>query len=375
MNYKLKRIVLPLLSFITVVAIACTCAGAGGLGATATDTPEPPPTKAPTKPPPTKPVIKAPTDTPEVSIGATDSGSASITLAADPFVHSTGAFTIRLPEGWQVDERNYSVAAVESGNGASVQMYFDNVGVQFDTTTRDKYIKAIEENFYGTYANYKLSSQEEQQDGSIGVFKTFDVDSVSFHISTYYWQAGTVMYIQDLWIPQSVYDSYIDPLLEVANSVKVDESAGANAHLFPLRYTFTGQNNLFEFQIPYGWEHTNGTAENTVVDTFKAPDGNSYIDNLVYDEGKEISRSAAGTVTRELLKQFYAKDIKFVDDKVQQDGSERLSWRSDSGGFVGQTFFEVRGASFLLLTWVVDKDFFDFNQPIWLDVLGSYKVP
>jgi len=370
MNSKLKRITLPLLSFVTLVAMACTCAGLGA--AEPTPTPEPPPTKAPTKVPPTKPVIASPTDTPEVNIGG--DGDVSITIAADPFVHASGAFSIRLPEGWEIDERNYSVGAFEGG-GASVQMYFDNVGVGFDAATRDKYIQSIEANFYGAYDNYQLSSQEEQQDGSIGVFKTIDLDNVPFHISTYYWQAGTVMYIQDMWIPEAQYDSYIDPLLEVANSVTVDETAGGNAALFPLRYTFTGPNGLFEFQIPYGWEYTTGSAENTMVDTFKAPDGHSYIDNLVYDDGKEISRSAAGQVALNLLKVFYADDLSVVDDQVQADGSERLSWRSNGKGIIGQTFFEVRGTTFLLLTWVVENDFYDFNQPIWADVLGSYKAP
>jgi hypothetical protein len=370
MNSKLKRIFVPLLSWVALVALACTCAGLGA--AEPTPTPLPPPTQAPpTKAPPTKPPIKAPTDTPEVNIG----GNAAITISAEPYSHPSGAFSIRLPEGWEVNERNYSVGAVESSDGASVTMYFDNVGVQFDTGARDKYINAVEANFYGTYSNYQLSSQEEQSDGSIGVFKTIDLNGASFHISSYYWQVGAVMYIQDLWIPQSVYDSYIDPLLEVANSVQVDETAGANAPLYPLRYTFKGPNDLFQFDIPYGWEYTTGSAENTIVDTFKSPDGHSFIDNLTYDDGKEISRSAAGKVALSLLKQFYADDLKVVDDKVQQDGSERLSWRSNGKNVVGQTFFEVRGTTFLLLTWVVDNDFYDFNQPIWSDVLASYKIP
>lgn len=60
MNNKMRRIFVPAMSFVTMVALACTCAGSGG-DVTPTLPPVDPPTEAA---PPTKPPIVAPTEPP-----------------------------------------------------------------------------------------------------------------------------------------------------------------------------------------------------------------------------------------------------------------------------------------------------------------------
>ena len=64
-----------------------------------------------------------------------------------------------------------------------------------------------------------------------------------------------------------------------------------------------------------------------------------------------------------------------TDDVVQADGSERLDWYSPSGGVTGESFFETRGTTFLLLTWVADDDYYDLYLPVWSSLLDSYEVP
>jgi hypothetical protein len=69
------------------------------------------------------------------------------------------------------------------------------------------------------------------------------------------------------------------------------------------------------------------------------------------------------------------EDIVITDDQVQSDGSERLNWYSESLGVDGTSFFETRGTTFLLLTWVVNSEFFSQYFPVWTALVDSYAIP
>ncbi|MBI3243657.1 MAG: hypothetical protein HYZ49_15340 [Chloroflexi bacterium] len=92
MSYKLKRILVPVVSFVTLLALACTC---GGLGGT-TPTQEPPPTDEPLPtdaPPPTKPPIVAPTEIPALPTDTPVPEPEAFTGGFDDFTEDTGAWT------------------------------------------------------------------------------------------------------------------------------------------------------------------------------------------------------------------------------------------------------------------------------------------
>ena len=94
------------------------------------------------------------------------------------------------------------------------------------------------------------------------------------------------------------------------------------------------------------------------------------------DDGEEISKSEAGAFARYLLQEYYeVDDIVITDDQVQSDGSERLNWYSESLGVDGTSFFETRGTTFLLLTWVVDSAAYDQYFPVWDNLVSSYAIP
>jgi hypothetical protein len=377
MNNKLRRIVFPIISFIALVALACTCGGSGGL-TSPTDTPEPP-TKAA---PPTKPPVEVPTQSaistkPPIG-GTTGGGNAGpIVLSSTPYTHPSGAFSISFPEGWNVTEYDNSARADSPDGAASVQVYVENAGVQLSADELTNYANAIEQNFYGSYSNYVQSSVEPQQDGSTGIFKTLDSDGITYDVSTYYWQHGTALFVQDWWVRSDQYDALSDGLVAVSNSMSWNGNAASSSELYPLKYTFTCPNNLCTFSAPYGWSygHDETSFNFTINDKFSSPDGRTFIDSTIYDDGSAISKSVAGQFALGLLKEFYAKDIVVVGDEVQSDGSERLDWKSPGGGYSGESFFETRGTTFLMWTWVVNSDYFDLYDPLWNNIVGSYTIP
>lgn len=387
MTHQFKRILFPILSFMTLVALACTCGGGtSGLATTVPDTAVPPPTKAA---PPTKPAIEVPTQA-EVPTkppiggnnggngGNSGSGSLTIELSSDTYTHSSGAFTTGFPNGWTKKDRQDGVDFTEPNGAAAVYISFTNVGVQLDDTGLGNYANNIENNWFAGYKNYSANKPEKQKDGSILIAKTLtDSNNNDYKVYSYYTPVGKSVYEQDFWALTKDFDSVADSFVQIANTLKTDDTAVDKEALYYTRWTFQCPNKLCQFDVPYGWawNRDDKTYKNTLNDKFTSPDQRSYIDSTVYDDGTAVSKSDSGAFALSLLKQFYANDVKITDDKVQSDGSERLDWNSASGGYEGESFFETRGTTFLMWTWVVSTDYYDVYTNLWGDIVNSYKVP
>lgn len=147
--------------------------------------------------------------------------------------------------------------------------------------------------------------------------------------------------------------------------------------------TFTDENNLLAFDVPGDWIYEQLPGENNYIDRITAPDGSAVIDSLVYNDGSAFTGNDNGRFALQLLHQFYSNtgkegDISISGDAIQADGSEKLTWKSRSGGYSGMSFFELRGddrKTFLMFTVFYSND---ADQAI-LDVLDnaitSYTIP
>ena len=376
---------------LVLLALALAALACGGGSVEPTATRQPRPTQRPEA---TEVVEEDPTEEPEPTdepepteeVEPTDEPApteeiiteAPFTLAAEPYVHPSDAFSIQLPEGWEIDELDNSIFVTAPDNEASIEISYINAGAPLDEESLNSFIQAIEDNWFATYPNYEAFEPEVQGDGSIGILKTLELEEggTPQTVFSYYWQEGQVVYEQDFWVDTDLYDAYLDGLLEVANSMTTDPSAGELADPYAVTYTFTGPNDLFTFSVPYAWTYVATDGENSLVDTFTSPDGLTYVENITYDDGQDVSKSEAGAFARFLLQDYYeVDDIVVTDDQVQSDGSERLNWYSESLGVDGTSFFETRGTTFLLLTWVVDSAAYDQYFPVWDTLVSSYDVP
>ena len=271
-------------------------------------------------------------------------------------MHPSGAFSLVLPEGWEIDERDNSIFVTAPDNEAAIEISSVNAGAPLDEESLSAFIQAVEENWFATYPSYEAFEPEVQSDGSIGVLKTLDLEEggTPQTVFSYYWQVGQVVYEQDFWVDTDLYDAYVDGLLDVANSMTTDEVSGAAADPYAVTYTFTGPDNLFEFSVPYAWQYIPGEDENKLVDVFVSPDGVTYVENITYDDGETISKSEAGAFARFLLQDYYeVDDIVVTDDQVQSDGSERLNGIDQPGR---RRHLVLRDARHDLpaATWMVD---------------------
>lgn len=145
--------------------------------------------------------------------------------------------------------------------------------------------------------------------------------------------------------------------------------------------TFTDQNNLYAIDVPSDWTHTHDSGEHYYWDTFKSPDGGAVVENYMYDDGEPWSGKDSGKYALAVLNQLYSKtgqegDIRVSEEKVQQDGSDRLTWTSKSGGYSGISFFEIRSrTTFLMFTVNWGNGYKDKYIDVLNKVIESYRVP
>ena len=145
--------------------------------------------------------------------------------------------------------------------------------------------------------------------------------------------------------------------------------------------TFTDPNNYYQIDLPSGWKHTQSKGDHYYIDTFTSPDSKAVVENIAYDDGTAFNGTDNGKFALQILNQNYSStgksgDIKVTDDSIQQDGSERLTWTSKSGGYSGLSYFEIRNKTTFLMFTV---DWGNDSQSTYIDtldkVVSSYRLP
>jgi hypothetical protein len=148
--------------------------------------------------------------------------------------------------------------------------------------------------------------------------------------------------------------------------------------------TFTDQNDLFSIDLPSDWAYSqtvDDTDNNYYIDTFTSPDEQALVENIVYDDGTAFSGNQKAKFALYLLNTFYSKtgsegDIRVSDDRIMDDGSERLVWTSKGGGYSGISFLETRGTTtflFFTVEWMNNAE--DQYADTLNSVIESYRVP
>ena len=371
-----SRLAFPLVGLM-IASLGC---GLGSSSPTATVQPtevliRPTQAEAPTATQATRPLVKptAASSPPEQA----PAGEEALPLSPDPYVHSSGAFGLNPPLGWTVDEGTTYALWTEEETGSSVKVFVNTTGYKLEAEAFDAVVTANEENYFGTsFTEYRVLDRTVDNFGAKVVTQSLTDQGVAYRVTSVYYQENDVVYEVDFWAPEAVADDYAPTFNKIWQDMSVSASTASTAiEPFIDVYTFTDPAGLYSFDVPYLWRHELYTETYAVIDTFWSPDRLAYVENISYDDGTVISKSLSGAFALQLLHEFYAEDVKITDDKVQPDGSERLTWHSPSGGQSGLTFFETRGTTFLMLTLGGDDSLSSLYTPILDNVLTTYQVP
>jgi len=149
--------------------------------------------------------------------------------------------------------------------------------------------------------------------------------------------------------------------------------------------TFTDDNNLFSFDLPGDWNYSNSfnDEDGIYVDRFESPDQMGFIENITGFSKDALTGSSNGKIALYFIHKYYSAtgkegDIRISGDQLQADGSERLTWKSSSGGYSGISYFEIRGAdrkTFLMLTTWWNDGTDQATLDVITQAIESYRIP
>jgi hypothetical protein len=297
-------------------------------------------------------------------------------LDSVPYTDPANLFAVYSPVGWVTNSGDASVSFEAPDDSGYIYVQVTNTGYGLEGDAFETFVRAREANRFSAFTDYEEIGYEiDTSWGVAAVSKQLTFDGIPQIVTTYYDQYDLAIYTIDLWLDMDRLDAYAGSYDELFDTMEVNSSAVAELDTYMWIYTFNGPADLFSIEVPIAWKYVRDEGPDAIVDTFYAPDDHAVIQNVSYDDGTAVSKAMAGAFALELLKNYYASDIRISDDRVQPDGSERLTWHSRNGDYSGVSFFETRGTTFLLFTTMYDNPYED----IYLDVLNytisTYVIP
>ncbi|NIM95111.1 MAG: hypothetical protein GTO18_15550 [Anaerolineales bacterium] len=266
-----------------------------------------------------------------------------------------------------------------SGNGY-IDVYVEATGYTLDGDSFLNYTSAYDEQFGANYDGFEVLEENVDEFGALVVDYFVYLDGVEYVVRSIYYQESDVIYTVDFWAEVDAADSFMPVFDGIWQDMAVNPEA-VSAEIDPFSgqsYEFYDDQSFFSFNAPYGWAYSRDESSGVAIDSFQSPDMLAFFENIRYDEGYEITKGDAGQLALELLRESYTEgigDIKIIDDEVMSDESERLTWYSESGGYSGVSFFETRGTTFLMLSYVAADEVFDLYGAAFDNLLATYYIP
>lgn len=360
------------LSLLLAANLACA-----GLAAAPTATPTAAPTTIPTKAPP-------PTQKPAPPAVPTKS-----TFELDKKIHNhpSGAFSYHPPVGWDIQETNYDAYITDPISGVFFYVSVTNTGIPLDAASYKNLVNYTDNFYYSTFDDYKQTDYYVSDTKDVyALQKTYTFEGKTQFVQSVYNQFGQVTYIFELLGTESVIKSNPDfqaGFDEFISSLEVILEPAATLPIYEPSWNFVGPENSMSISVPIGWEYVyddHQTYTDSVIESLTSPDGTAVIENISVVDGNAYTMGNAGQVALFLLNDRYSSgggDVRVLDIKTLNDGSEFWTWKSSKGGYSGTTNFELRngGKQILLLSFLANDATLDLYNPLFLRVIGTYAIP
>jgi pimeloyl-ACP methyl ester carboxylesterase len=297
-------------------------------------------------------------------------------ISTQIYTHPDQLFELTPPEGWTVSLIEGGSVFVEPDGEGQITILANNTGQVLDAESFTRFVEASELNGWAGLEGFtELEREIDGANGVASIAKSFTFEGQRYTVVSIYKHFEASVYGYDFWALERDYMRYgplYDTLME---SLSLYYDNAAALPLYHDRYTFQNISGLYQIDVPISWHVQYDEADTAQIDTLFSPDEHAVLQNIAYDDGHIVSKSESGQMALNLLNAYYAQDIIITEDVVMTDGSERLTWYSPGSAYQGQSFFETRGTTFLLLTMMFDDPYADFYLPLMGELISTYQVP
>lgn len=158
-----------------------------------------------------------------------------------------------------------------------------------------------------------------------------------------------------------------EPVVEEPKEVKSSDSTEMVA--------YTSPEDIFKLEVPGDWsyEKDDASIDNAVVETYKAPDENAFVQTLVNETSEKTSAVLKGEYTVDFMRRLYGSDLKIGKDLLMDNGLEKLTWWSDKSKTSGTTYFDMQD-NYLFFFTTASKDKYEKEyKNVLQDVTDSFS--
>jgi hypothetical protein len=255
-------------------------------------------------------------------------------------------------------------------------MQVTNTGYELNQVGFNNFVAGREANLFAGYAGYQeIERRVGTENRSVRVTKHLLSDAQLYTVVTFYTVHGAAVSNLDVWLHSEAYDDQPTFPDRLYGYLQVDASQAASLRAYEWVFEFEGPGRLFTIEVPISWQYELRERQHTLVESFYSPDEQAVIQNLVYDEGRILTGREVGELALDLLWTYYAPDIVVTEDRIQPDGSERLTWYSPGGDYRGISFLEARGSTFLFFTVMYTNSYAATYFPVLEHSVTTYQVP
>jgi hypothetical protein len=330
---------------------------------------------------PTNPTLPVTLGTPTKVKESTEIGTIQtpfvFILSTELFESIEGLFSFYPPLGWEKREDEIGAVWFESlDNLTALKFEITNTGYELNGRDFENFINARDKNLFSIYEEYHEVNRDIKLENRKAIItKKLAYDGQLQTVVSIYHQDNETILAQDFWVNEKTYELNIDEIENFFNNININKNLAANLPHYAWIMDFIGPDSLYSVNVPISWTYEHTTGDFTAIDAFNSPDENAIIQNIIYDDGNDISQLEAAALALELLRNFYGEDIKITEDRIQPDGSERLAWFSLDKNLTGLSFFETRGTIFLLFNAVYENSYRNYYIDSLNYAVSTYKAP
>ena len=295
-------------------------------------------------------------------------------LIKSPYINPGNTFEISPPIDWEIINDMHSSLFSDPMGTSFIKVQGVNTGYLLDNASFQRFVDVNEENHFGTFSDIDKIYEENDQGGNvIKRIKRISNDGEMFIVTSTYHLTDQGIYILEYWLLEENYSAYEAFFSKIMNTLKFNSKALSDQEIYTSNQ-ITHSNGFLSIDIPASWKIVQTSGENTVVSSYYSPDQKAIIQVVVYDDGKVMTKSMAGSLALILLRDYYTKDVEVISDQLRQDGREELTWISPQGNYQGITIFWAQDTTLYVFTVMVDNDSKDMYNNFFEETLSKSDI-
>lgn len=302
-------------------------------------------------------------------------------VVMEPYIHPSKAFSYDAPENWVISNSKSS-AIIHSPNTVTFSVSLIHTGYKLSNSSFVKLVLNTENIQYEGRDQYQMVYQEEDRENQIVfVEKTYVQDGLKKVASSFYRQIDQSIYIVEMVgdeIEIAAGPQYEALFLAFNDSIQDQQTSNIELPAYASLWQYLAIDNDYSLNVPLGWNLITDQSPELKHIQFNSPDGNAVVESFLYTPGGTRDLGFAVDYALRQLDSSYAKgsdDIRVTSEiNLIHRKSEKITWVSRSGGYAGETYFEIRNRTqVFVLTRAWNKLFEDIYAPVLDTTFVSFE--